>query len=604
MPPMGFLQFGKPAAKPLARNTEDCLFTFDNGHSISFAEAVRSTLIVGGTGSGKTSSLVLPMCHSLLKAGFGGLIIDVKGNMGGQVRQIARACGREADIVEFGSSSHARKTNLLKGMKEHEMASLFNILATDSVARDSNVAWHQKGARIAQDVATVLKGVSRIHPKCHFSRQFQPTLKGVAAMLHNRTMAQNLWRLYLEEVRRAQNAYENVAKPHYLYQAESFVREVESQSFHIFKMLDKGGTARSKENFDEQITWMLQRITWQLKNLAATHNLLERFSSLDDDAVTINFYDLVYRQKKVVLVHFSPDCGPAASILARIIKERFYMALYDKGMKLDGGQYTFMVNDEFQNTMDVSSNNRFSDMELFSVSREFRNINIVATQSVVSLYAKGYPAAVASLLANCTNKILLQTRDPETLNWAQAFVDSELPSIGGLCRGECLVDMLDADGKVINVLEGVQNAYSDMHILLHGDKSEIIRNSCKRDKSRERSRERAKGHNRGISGLPYAVEQFLAQSYDEDKGKQLRMLAQLTAMREASVQGKDYGAEEAPSRESPQVKPQKQDWEEQRFRREFRDVIETLPTGVEGAKAFRTMFDMWKAENSERFKKG
>lgn len=595
MPPIGFIL--PRAAKPATRNADECLFTFDKGHSISFTEAVRSTLIIGGTGSGKTSSLVLPMCHSLLKAGFGGLIIDVKGNMGQQVRQIARACGREADIVEFGSSSHACKTNLLEGMREHETASLFNVLATSGVAHDPNVAWHQKGARVAQDVATVLKGLSRINRKCHFSRQFQPTLKGVAAMLHNRTLAQNLWRFYLEEIRRAQKICENVTKPHYLYQVESFVREVESQSFHIFKTPDKDGTARSKENFDEQITWMLQRITWQLKNLATTHNLLERFSSLDDDAVPINFYELVYRQKKVVLVHFSPDCGPAASVLARIIKERFYMALYEKGMKLDDGQYTFMVNDEFQNTMDVSSNNRFSDMELFSVSREFRNINIVATQSVVSLYAKGDATAVESLLANCTNKILLQTRDPATLKWAEAFVGSQLPSIAKLFRGKCLVDMLDADGEVVNVLEGVQNAYSDMHSILHGDRSQMARPTYKRDTERDRNL------NRSISGLPYAVEQLLAQDYSENKGRQLCMIAQLAAMREASVQGKDYGAEGQPSRESPQTKPRKKDWEERLFRRELRDVIETLPTGTEGAKVYRTMFDIWKAEKREYPKK-
>lgn len=591
MPPMGFL-LPLSTAKPAARNTQDCLFAFDNGHSISFAEATRSTLVIGGTGSGKTSSLVLPMCRSLLQAGFGGLIIDVKGNMGGQVRKIARVCGREADIVEFGSSAHACKTNVLEGMKEHEMASLFNILATSGVTHDTNAAWNQKGARIAQDVATVLKGLSRIHPHCHFSRQFQPTLKGVAALLHNRTMAQNLWKVFLEEVRMAQKACGNLVKPHYLYQAESFIREVESQSFHIFKTPDKDSTARSKETFDEQLTWMLQRITWQLKNLASTHDLLERFSSLGDDAVPINFYELVYRKKKVVLVHFSPDCGPAASILARIIKERFYMAMFEKGMKLDDGQYTFMVNDEFQNTMDVSEHNRFSDMELFSVSREFRNVNIIATQSLVSLFAKGDSAAVASLLGNCTNKLLLQTRDPVTLKWAEDLVGSQLPSVSELSRGECLVDMLDAGGEVVNVLEGVQNAYADMHTLLHG--SEMALTAHKQNKERDRKRSRS------ISGLPCAVEQLLARDYGKDKNRQLVMVAQLATMREASAQGNDYGAWGGPSRESLQTNPRKKDWEEQCFRREFRDVIETLPPGAEGAKVFKTMFDMWKAECREQ----
>lgn len=94
----------------------------------------------------------------------------------------------------------------------------------------------------------------------------------------------------------------------------------------------------------------------------------------------------------------------------------------------------------------------------------------------------------------------------------------------------------------------------------------------------------------------------MAQDYSENKGTQLRMLAQLTAMREASVQGKDYGAEAQPPRESPQPKPPRKDWEEVRFRREFRNVIETLPTGTEGAKVYRTMFDIWKDENNSRRK--
>ena len=63
------------AEKPKAHNMDNRLFTFDSGRGITFEEATRSTLVMGGTGSGKTSSLVLPMCRNLIKAGFAGLII-------------------------------------------------------------------------------------------------------------------------------------------------------------------------------------------------------------------------------------------------------------------------------------------------------------------------------------------------------------------------------------------------------------------------------------------------------------------------------------------------------------------------------------------------
>lgn len=585
---IGFLS-APMAEKTKVHNMGNRLFTFDSGRGITFEEAARSTLVMGGTGSGKTSSLVLPMCRNLIQAGFAGLIIDVKGNLGKQVRCIAKKCGREEDIVEFGSAATACKTNLLDGLRDHETASIFNMLATSGVEADRNIAWHQKGARMAQDVAFVLRSLSMVNPGCHFSRQFRPTLKAVSAILNNKILACNLWNFYVIELKKAQVVHRRKGYPPYLQEAKNFAQEISAQSFHIFKNPAKDASTRSKENSEEQQTWMLQRITGQFKNLNTTHGLLDRFSSLDGDAVPINFYDLVYRRKKIVLVHFSPDCGPSANILARIIKERFYMALFEKG--LSQSTYTFMINDEFQNTINVSASNRFSDTELFSVSREFRNINVIATQSVASLYAKGNPHSVTSLLANCTNKILLQTRDPQTIKWAEEFLDYQLPSIGELRRGECLVDMTNAQGEVVSEQDRVQNAYQDMCDLLD-EPAPLKADNAPRRKALPKS----------ATGFPLEVEAVLAQNCADDERIQLRMLAQLTAMRQASAQGKDYGTEGQLSRESLQMKPRKQDREELRFRREFRDVIETLPTGAEGAKVFKTMFDIWKDEKNFRCK--
>ena len=104
--------------------SKDALFTFDSGKTLSFSDGARSIAIIGGTGSGKTTSVILPMIDALMRQGFGGVILDIKGNLGAQTRALAQRCGRQADIIEFGSSHTAQPTNLLAGLKKHEIADL------------------------------------------------------------------------------------------------------------------------------------------------------------------------------------------------------------------------------------------------------------------------------------------------------------------------------------------------------------------------------------------------------------------------------------------------------------------------------------------------
>lgn len=157
---------GHPTARPpIKSSSNDTLFAFDSGRCLTFAEGVRSTLVLGGTGSGKTTSVILPMLEALLRRGFGGVILDVKGNLGAQTRELAKSCGRLNDVVEFGSSPDACATNLLADMKQHEIADFFQVLAVHGMERDSNISWYAKGGSLAADV-----------PKCfHHSRRWNGT---------------------------------------------------------------------------------------------------------------------------------------------------------------------------------------------------------------------------------------------------------------------------------------------------------------------------------------------------------------------------------------------------------------------------------------------
>ena len=317
---------------------DHALFTFDSGRCFTFAEGVRSTLVLGGTGSGKTTSVILPMLDALLRRGFGGVILDVKGNLGAQTRELAKSCGRLNDVVEFGSSPDACATNLLAGMKQHEIADFFQVLAVHGMERDSNISWHAKGGSLAADVAQVLSSLAQVERNCHFSRQFTPTLKAVFAALSNHTFAANLWKFYCQELGALRARSQHAQKPDCLMEAEAFYHAVNAECFHVLLTEDIGASNKDAVTNKQQKTWMLQGILGRFKAIQATHDLIDRFSSLADDAVPLDFTDLVYRQKKVVLVHFSPDCGPTGALLSRCIKERFYQSILKNGSKLPSDQ--------------------------------------------------------------------------------------------------------------------------------------------------------------------------------------------------------------------------------------------------------------------------
>lgn len=92
--------------------SKDALFTFDSGKTLSFSDGARSIAIIGGTGSGKTTSVILPMIDALMRQGFGGVILDIKGNLGAQTRALAQKCGRLNDVAVSSSKCNTQSLGI------------------------------------------------------------------------------------------------------------------------------------------------------------------------------------------------------------------------------------------------------------------------------------------------------------------------------------------------------------------------------------------------------------------------------------------------------------------------------------------------------------
>ena len=482
----------RPAPEPAATGG---LLSFDSGRTLSFAQGTRNVLVLGQTGSGKTRSAVLPCINNLLRAGFGGLILDVKGNLRGQVRALARACGRENDIIEFGSDDSACRTNLLGGLALHEIVMLMGTIAVDGIPNTENAVWAAKGGSMAGEVARVLYALSRVAPRSEFSRLLRPSLRLIHACLTDKRLAAGLFTFAVAEYGHLVQKLSISRRPDYLLRAERLLTEINANRFHIMKRHE-----RTTDTDDQQQNWNLQRIRFRFMQLRETRGLMDRFSCVDRDAVPLDFGKLVFKENKVVLVHFSMDCGVAGDMLARLVKGMYYQAVMRHGLDLPTGSYTFLIADEFQHVMNVNSEHRLNDMDFFGLSREYHNINLIASQSVASLYAKGQSPAVDSLLANCTTKILLKNADPVTARWAGDFREDakEMKALG---RGECLIEGMDENDNTVSEQDALNNAYAAAGECLAaaGDCGSVRRRP---------------GRNRGAagaSGLPAVMEHRLCE---------------------------------------------------------------------------------------------
>ena len=73
--------------------------TEDGNHAWTIKNAFEGVLILGRTGSGKTSGSGFTFAESFLRAGFGGLILTCKKNEAEHWRRLCAYCGREQDLI-------------------------------------------------------------------------------------------------------------------------------------------------------------------------------------------------------------------------------------------------------------------------------------------------------------------------------------------------------------------------------------------------------------------------------------------------------------------------------------------------------------------------
>ncbi|WP_031386808.1 type IV secretion system DNA-binding domain-containing protein [Desulfonatronum thiodismutans] len=416
------------------------LFRFDSDRVISMAEAGHNVIILGGTGRGKTTGLVTPMLSRLIQAGYGGLIIDVKNTFASDLRKLARSCGRGDDIVEIGTHPEAVPVNIIAGYGFQELSMMMESILMHGLEHTKNVDWLYKGVRLVTDCLYLLRLLEPENPPA-----WTPTLALLSKMIADLALARDVWKYWLVNARPS-------------VEGKEFQAKIESDAFHIFRVQKDQGTRLSGE-YDQQLTWQLSNAR-KVLNAFEHAPLSEKLSAAG--GLALDLRKLILDQAKIVLIRFSSSSGAPGKTIARMLKERFYSAVYTRYDYSPAGsdaRPVFTIMDEFQDILNLDEQSSLDDFSWFSKAREFKVINVAATQAMSSLYRNGLEHRTRAMLSNFGAKIILQTDDPATDAWTQTFFEAEKP-VQKLNKAEAIVAKYAfPDRRLVVSIESVQKEH-------------------------------------------------------------------------------------------------------------------------------------------------
>lgn len=261
MSAMGFLAADKASSLPLKEtDTSGELLRFDNGLRVTFAEGCHNMLVTGTTGAGKTTSIILPAMDRLIGAGFGGVIVDVKGSLADSVRKLAARHGRLGDVVEFGPGPGARKINLFHGVDSFRFRDLLRSLLLDSANRDDrNIAFAMSGLRCLTQAYQMLLLLSR-------AQKLRLNFDILRRLINDHYYALRVYHNFKKE-------FEKTNIP----EAEELMLAIEGDKMHIIPHDEK---KQLRDNtWNEQVAYRLSVIRSAVENLCNAPGIKENFIS-------------------------------------------------------------------------------------------------------------------------------------------------------------------------------------------------------------------------------------------------------------------------------------------------------------------------------------
>lgn len=346
----------------------------ENKLSIATESLYQNMLITGSIGSGKTTGVICNVCESLINKGYGGLILDIKGNFVDTVENICKKQGRQGDLKQISLESKYTFNLLPKSLSNLELSFMIKQVVTlISPSNNTDSYWLDK-------VQNVILNLLIIIAYCNKENR---DLYEVHKLVVNEDYLNEKIMFCSEELIKG-NDNEKV-----VFEMQGAIAFIKNE----YLMLD----TRVKSIIKSEIT----RLTIPL---VTEYEIYNKFCKLNSSYNVIDFGN-----KKDIVV-LSIDVGKN-KMLAQIIATFLKLQFQSKTLQyIGGGESVFFIADEYQEFVNIE------DARFLSLSREYKCMNIISTQSYSSIRNTLKDDMAANvIIQNLVNKVWLRNDDNYTI---------------------------------------------------------------------------------------------------------------------------------------------------------------------------------------------
>lgn len=391
------------------------------------SEGTKNILVTGATGTGKTTSVLLPIITNLIKNNCPGLILDIKSDLFSHIYTIAEQEDKLDNILYIGTYDFCKNINILASIKS--VNQLKNVLNSIKTATDSNNSyWWESGVDDVTDIVLIHEWLTIECQKQEYHYSFNTMFD------------------YINKVGYAKSIIEKAEE--YIISAPeeicSLINKIKTEPFSLYNVTEDSDDVRQK-------MWR----SGQVSNVIAPFIKKPFSCQFSDIKESSTIHDYIYKQGKIIVLVMPIEHESVGHSLGKLIREIFFKSVlsnnatdrYNYIIGKEHNRYTFLLIDEYQFFVNSQGNNGVvTDESWVSISRGYGNINIFATQSITSLISKTKSEIdIDTIHQNCVNEIYLPTKDRRTLDYISYFNDDSSLDINviknpkpntrlGLCR--------------------------------------------------------------------------------------------------------------------------------------------------------------------------
>ncbi len=410
-----------PLSTPLLQLSRDDVWTA--------ADAVEGTLILGATGSGKSSGPASSIARAMLSAGFGGLVLTAKRDERAQWEQLCRDTGRLADLKVFGRNGDLRFNPFEYELKREggggglteNICGLISVVldaadrSSSSAGRDGDQFWGRACDQLLRNCVDLL------------------------IMARDAVAIPELHRLL-------------VSAPQSIEQMRSEQWRRESFCFECLKAAEKRPkTAVQLHDLGVVADYfMLEFPSLNSKTRSIVISMLTSMTDVLGRGVArylfcedTNITPEAALDGRIILIDLPlKEYGDVGLFAATLWKTQFQRAMERRDVSRNG-RFVFLFADEAQNFVTPDT-----DMQFQATCRSARVATVMISQSLANFEVAmgGGPKAKAEatgLLANLCTRIFCANSDSETNEWASTMIGRTLQFFGNGSSGHDNEDWLE-----------------------------------------------------------------------------------------------------------------------------------------------------------------